>query len=208
MLHIFFSLQYLLTSSLAFLSPHCPHSLSSADKYISTRPFPVKQTYLIPEVSSWIATIDSDIANIPDNEFAPVFMGGVAVMFGGLFSAFAVGTMIEKGDLYANVIAESYGQGGENNEEFWKGISEEDRLKGMEILKELEAKKNGGEELTNIEKEAIAVLSANKDMALSVGLSPSSSQQQQKIISSDSDDVSGKNRGAHDDEIDMFSDYD
>mmetsp|Transcript_3966 Transcript_3966/g.6642 ORF Transcript_3966/g.6642 Transcript_3966/m.6642 type:complete len:180 (-) Transcript_3966:409-948(-) len=97
---------------------------------------------MLPEATNWIATIDADIANISDNEFAPVFMGGIAVMFGGLASATAVGFILEKGDLYANVVADSYIQQG-NDEEFWKGLSEDERIKGQAILKQLEAKKNG-----------------------------------------------------------------
>jgi hypothetical protein len=93
------------------------------------------------ESSNWIATIDADIANISDNEFAPIFMGGILVMLGGVFSATILGFILEKGDLYANVVADSYVQQG-NDEEFWRGLSEEDRIKGMEILKELE-EKNG-----------------------------------------------------------------
>jgi len=193
---------------MAFLSTHRPYYFSSADKCVKTPSSPLQQQYLFPEISSLIATIDSDIANIPENEFASVFAGGVLVMFGGVFSAIAVGTMVEKGNLYADVIAESYGQGGENNEEFWRGISDEDRLKGAEILKELEAKRSGGEELTKVEKEAIAVLSTNKEMVASVA-SSSSSPQQQQLVSSDSNDGSEKNqRSNNNDEIDMFSDYD
>jgi hypothetical protein len=97
---------------------------------------------MLPEASMWIATIDADIANIADNEFAPIFLGGIGVMFGGLLSASAVGFMLEKGDLYANIVADSYIQQG-NDEEFWKGLSEEERIKGQEILRQLEAKKNG-----------------------------------------------------------------
>jgi hypothetical protein len=92
------------------------------------------------ETSNLIATIDADIANISDNEFAPIFMGGILVMLGGVFSAAILGFILEKGDLYANIVADSYVQQG-NDEEFWRGLSEEDRIKGMEILKELEEKK-------------------------------------------------------------------
>lgn len=92
-----------------------------------------------PESSQWIATIDADIANIPDNEFAPIFMGGILVMFGGVLSAIILGFILEKGDLYANVVADSYMQQG-NDEEFWRGLSEEERIQGTEILRQLEAK--------------------------------------------------------------------
>lgn len=97
--------------------------------------------------TSWIATIDADIANIPDNEFAPIFLGGILVMFGGVVSATILGFILEKGDLYANVVADSYLQQG-NDEEFWKGLSEEERIQGKEILKQLEAK-NGKMDRSN-----------------------------------------------------------
>ena len=83
-----------------------------------------------------IATIDSDIANIPDNEFASVFAGGIVVMFGGLFSALFVGWIIDSRNLYANIVADSYAQGGDD-EEFWKGLSEEEKIKTREMLAKL-----------------------------------------------------------------------
>lgn len=99
----------------------------------------------LDSTSTFISTIDGDIAKISDNEFAPVFMGGIAVMFGGVLSAIVVGGILEKGDLYANVVADSYIQQEGNDEEFWKGLSEEERIKGQEILKQLQAKRNGEE---------------------------------------------------------------
>ena len=93
----------------------------------------------LPEATNWIATIDADIAKLSDNEFAPIFAGGIAVMFGGVISATILGFILEKGDLYANVVADSYMQQG-NDEEFWKGLSEEERIQGQEILRQLEAK--------------------------------------------------------------------
>ena len=68
-------------------------------------------------------------------------------MFGGVFSATILGFILEKGDLYANVVADSYLQQG-NDEEFWKGLSEEERIQGKEILKQLEAK-NGKMDLSS-----------------------------------------------------------
>lgn len=90
----------------------------------------------------WIATIDSDIANIPDNEFASVFAGGIVVMFGGLLSALAVGFILEKRNLYATVVAESYAQGGD--EDFWKSLSEEEKIKAQSILQQIKSNNEGG----------------------------------------------------------------
>ena len=50
------------------------------------------------------------------------------VMFGGVLSAVIVGFLLEKGDLYASIAAESYLQSAED-EEFWKGLSQEEQGK-------------------------------------------------------------------------------
>jgi hypothetical protein len=100
-----------------------------------------------PFASLLVATIDSDVASIPENEFAPVFLGGVAVMLGGLVSALVVGYILERRDLYATVVADSYARrGGDDDEEFWKGLSEEERKKTKELLRRLKDSKEGGGE--------------------------------------------------------------
>jgi len=115
-----------------------------------------------------IATIDSDIANIPDNEFASVFAGGIVVMFGGLFSALFVGWLVDSKNLYANIVAESYAQGA-NDEEFWKGLSEEEKIKTQELLAKLKASKDGGagqQGMESLEMLASATSSSNSDEEL------------------------------------------
>uniref|UniRef100_A0A8J9RZR4 Uncharacterized protein n=1 Tax=Phaeodactylum tricornutum TaxID=2850 RepID=A0A8J9RZR4_PHATR len=94
--------------------------------------------------SALIATIDSDIASIPVNEFAPVFAGGMAVMFGGVLSAIITGAILEKRDLYATVVAASYAQGGDGDEEFWKSLSDEEKLKAKDMVQKLKAAGNEG----------------------------------------------------------------
>jgi len=89
-----------------------------------------------------ISTIDSDIANIPDNEFATVFAGGILVMVGGLLSTIFVGLVVDKKDLYANIVADSYVQGAED-EEFWKGLSDEEKIKAEELLRKIKDSKEG-----------------------------------------------------------------
>lgn len=91
-----------------------------------------------------VATIDSDIAKMSDNEFAPVFLGGVLVMFGGLLSALFVGMVVDRKDLSAQLVADSYAQGADD-EEFWKGLSEEEKKKAQEILKRVKEAVNPGE---------------------------------------------------------------
>jgi hypothetical protein len=100
---------------------------------------------MFPDVTNSliVATIDSDIANIPTNEFAPVFAGGIVVMFGGLLSALVVGFIIDKRNLYANLVADSYAQG-EDDEEFWKGLNEEEKRKTQELLQRVRESKQGG----------------------------------------------------------------
>lgn len=96
--------------------------------------------------SMWIATIDSDIANIQLEEFRKVFAGGIAVMVGGLVSTTLLGTIIEKKDLYANLAAESYLDMADDPE-FWKqmsdGMSPEDQEKAKELMTKIKAKRAG-----------------------------------------------------------------
>lgn len=111
-----------------------------------------------------IATIDSDIANIPDNEFSSVFAGGIVVMFGGLISALFVGWILDSRNLYANVVADSYAQGADD-EEFWKGLSEEEKIKTQELLKKLKASKSGGKDKEGMEAlETLASYSSPEEL--------------------------------------------
>lgn len=90
-----------------------------------------------------LATIDGDISKMSDNEFAPVFMGGLTVMFGGLLSVLFVGFIVNSKDLSAKIVADSYAQGADD-EEFWKGLSEEERKKTQELLKRIQSNQNNG----------------------------------------------------------------
>lgn len=61
--------------------------------------------------SSFIATIDSDIASIPDDQFGKVFAGGIFIMFGSILSTIFVGFLIESGGGgYADLVAETYAE--------------------------------------------------------------------------------------------------
>ena len=137
-----------------------------------------------------VATIDADIANIPTNEFAPIFAGGIVVMFGGLFSALAVGFIIDKRDLYANIVADSYAQGADDAE-FWKGLNEEEKKKTQELLQRLKESKEGG--LT--EKSTTPVL--DSPVMTSLGSNGASA----RATSADTSNLQEKK------EIGMFSDY-
>ena len=142
-----------------------------------------------------IATIDSDIANIPDNEFALVFAGGIVVMFGGLLSALAVGWLIDSRNLYANIVAESYAQGADD-EEFWKGLSEEETIKARELLKRLKASKSGG---PKDGMEALEVLAGKADSA-------PTEKVKQTVIAQPSDSARDA-PSAEKKDAGMFSDY-
>lgn len=66
-------------------------------------------------------------------------------MLGGLLSAVFVGTIVDKKDLYATIVADSYAQSSDNDEEFWKGLSEEEKIKTQEFLSKMQSNKNNGD---------------------------------------------------------------
>ncbi|CAB9511890.1 expressed unknown protein [Seminavis robusta] len=123
--------------------------------FVSRMPTPTtrsKPLHMLPSTTEtmlshannfWVATIDADIAKISDNEFAPIFAGGILVMFGGVISALIVGAILDSTNSYAEVIADSYAQSAED-EEFWKGLSEEERKKTQELLQKIKENKEGG----------------------------------------------------------------
>lgn len=147
---------------------------------------------VVPDFASTliVATIDADIASIPTNEFAPIFAGGIAVMFGGLFSALAVGFIIDKRDLYANIVADSYAQGADDAE-FWKGLSEEEKKKTQELLQRFKESKGGGTSDTSVNTAPISlpnITNSESNGAKIVSVETTSKLQEKK-------------------EIGMFSDY-
>jgi hypothetical protein len=143
--------------------------------------------------SWWVATIDSDIAKIPENEFAPVFLGGMAVMLGGVLSAAFVGTVVDQKNLYGQLVVDSYLQD-RDDQAFWKELTEEERLKVKGLLERMaEGKEDGKQELEAMmaQKKAAAASNNNaKDATVqkSSPLSDPSSTKKQK-------------------EMEMFSDY-
>lgn len=109
----------------------------------STTTAPIVDTTNAVVNSLIIATVDGDISKMSDNEFAPVFLGGMVVMFGGLLSALFVGFIVNSKDLSAKIVADSYAQGADDKE-FWKGLSEEERKKTQDLLKRIQANQNDG----------------------------------------------------------------
>eukprot|EP00980_Cylindrotheca_fusiformis_P006312 scaffold1352_cov144-Cylindrotheca_fusiformis.AAC.18 len=149
----------LLASSHAFVSPIPVQSNQSmrpsrgSDLHLHE----VSEALATAAGNFWLATIDGDIDAIPDNEFATVFAGGIAVMIGGVFSTMIVGLILDKGDLYANLAAESYLQSSEDGE-FWKGLSDEEQKKTEEVIKKIKSAKGEG----NVEASVATVDTDNK----------------------------------------------
>mmetsp|Transcript_14303 Transcript_14303/g.41120 ORF Transcript_14303/g.41120 Transcript_14303/m.41120 type:complete len:114 (-) Transcript_14303:82-423(-) len=87
------------------------------------------------------------------------------VMIGGVLSAVIVGALLEKGDLYANLAAESYIQSADD-EEFWKSLSDEEQVKAREMLDKIKASKNGGslpqKETSSPESEPVVAAASSK----------------------------------------------
>lgn len=143
-----------------------------------------------------IATIDSDIANIPDNEFAPVFMGGMAVMGGGVLSALFVGTVIDQKNMYGQLVSGSYAQAADD-EEFWKSLGEEDRVKLRELLARLNDDPDG---------EALKELQKMRNQAMPNDDSTTTGTATTASLSADNNKTKEK-QPAQQKEIGMFSDY-
>ena len=112
-------------------------------------------------------------------------------MFGGLVSVLIVGAMLEGGDLYAGLVADSYAQGAED-EEFWKNLSEEEKIKAQEALAML--RKAKGIELDN-ESPSPVVQAIREDTAEAVAAPAQAPSLDDKKEASSSKSV------------DMFSDY-
>jgi len=99
--------------------------------------------------STVIATIDSDIAKISNEDFGLVFAGGILVMVGGVLSALIVGFILEKSNSYAQIVADSYAEGGDDA--FLNSLSPDDRDKAKDMLEKLRQSKERG---TSVSGEA------------------------------------------------------
>ena len=109
-------------------------------------------------------------------------------MLGGVLAALMVGFILERGDLYANVVADSYAQGAED-EEFWKGLSEEEKKKTQEILQKIKDSKQGGSKQSEapLVQPVQDVATSTDEPSPKAADTPTSNQSKQ---------------------VDMFSDYD
>jgi hypothetical protein len=129
-------------------------------------------------------------------------------MFGGVLSALMVGFILERGDLYANVVADSYAQGAQD-EEFWKGLSEEEKKKAEEMLQRIRDSKaagaaGGGAGAENAKNVTPTMVAPKSEPASSSAPLPMSkvlvTESSTKLSSSSSSSPPPK-------EVDMFSDY-
>ena len=159
-------------------------------------------TSIFQSTSTFLSTISADIDNIPQDEFGKVFAGGIVVMIGGVFSALMVGFLLESGNSYASVVADSYAQGGD--EEFWDSLSPEDQVKARELIAKLKASK--GESVEDINIGAAAVTGSG--VIVEDGNGNSSSD----VTGKKSSEVdAGKQKQSEkkaDAAVSMFSDYD
>jgi hypothetical protein len=163
----------------------------------------VSESFISTSQSLLLSTIDADIAQLSDNEFAPIFAGGILVMFGGLLSALVVGTIVDQKNLYATIVAESYAQGSDDPE-FWKGLSEEEKKKTQELLRKIKENDNreSGETVSattaaptpaaTLSSTATTVSRETRQPTATVAASPSSST---------------ADKAEKSPELDLFSDY-
>jgi len=104
------------------------------------------------------------------------------VMFGGVLSTVIVGFLLESGNSYASVVADSYAQGGD--EAFWESLSPEDQVKGKQMLEKLRKSKEGKGKGGDVD---VPVVSA---------------------ITSDPTSTASPDKGEKKEAVSMFSDYD
>merc|ERR1719223_926563 len=129
----------------AFVSSRRHQRFTGTTELDAMVPFQETQEQVFSSLSSastYISTVSADIDSISDDSFGLVFAGGMAVMFGGVLSTLIVGFLLESGNSYASVVADSYAQGGD--EAFWESLSPEDQEKTKELMAKLKKSKEGG----------------------------------------------------------------
>lgn len=104
-------------------------------------------------------------------------------MIGGVLSTVIVGFLLESGNSYASVVADSYAQGGD--EEFWESLSPEDQVKTRELMEKLRQSKEGNKGNANKDEITGATTTAPKPAA----------------------DSAPETTGEKKEEVSMFSDY-
>lgn len=122
---------------------------TSLSSWLANDPTP-GLSHALTHASTYLATIDSDIANIPDDEFGKVFAGGGAIIFGSILSTIFVGFMVEKGGGYADLVAETYADQdfGDDGESFLDSLKlspdqKEETKEMVQAFREKKMKKAG-----------------------------------------------------------------
>jgi len=208
LLSCFFLLSFLFLSVAGFgvgqpLQQHHSRGSTALTTRLHILPIDTQTPVVISDAahSMWIATIDSDIANIQLEEFRKVFAGGIAVMVGGLISTTLLGTIIEKKDLYANLAAESYIDMADDPN-FWKqmteGMSPEEQEKAKELMLKIKAQRAGeaGEQALTMSSERAGTEGAG-----------TSSSAETEATSSSSDPFETTKEETAKASNDIFSDY-
>lgn len=157
---------------------------------------------MLPDMANnlLLATIDADIANIPNNEFQTVFVGGLGVMAGGLLSAVAVGAILEASDGYAAVVAESYDL--EADEQFWKGLNDEEAKKAREMIAKVKAQRGDNEQA---ELSVVESLAQTDPVSTASDEKVASSPVATPVATTTTTTTTASAEPAK--EVDMFSDY-
>lgn len=122
-----------------------------------------------------LSTIDSDIANVPVNEFAPIFRGGIMIMCSGVFGAIVVSFIVKNAGSAATLLAEAYVKDLEDkdlmeenlspewtalldgNEEMWKELDEayeKGEIDDSQLLQRVEERRNAIIEEFRAKREA------------------------------------------------------
>jgi len=157
-----------------------PGSSSSTALNLSVDPTQLPEA--LSGASLHLATVSADIDSIPTDEFGLVFAGGIAVMLGGVVSALVVGLLLDSGDSYSSVIAESYeGRVTKEeimaDEEFWSKLTPEQQEEAKKLLgKVKESKERGGTGLPLVGEREEA-LAADADDAAATSTSAETEQE-------------------------------
>lgn len=172
-------------------------TLPTTSSSLNIVPIDEAQISAINSASNFLSTISADIDNISNDDFATVFAGGIAVMIGGVFSTVMVGFMLEQGNSYSSVVADSYAQRGDD--EFWDNLSPEEAEKTKELLAKIraskEAKERGGQDASAEAEAEKAISTAFKNSSLGKEADTKTTPVVEKVESKKK-------------EVSMFDDYD
>lgn len=116
-------------------------------------------------------------------------------MVGGLLAVIIVGALVEKGDLYANLAAESYIQSADDKE-FWKSLSEDEKKKAEIMLSKVkEGKEKGIVDEKELQESVLAAIEGETQTTTTDSPAPA---ERKPVKTTEAAKASS----------DMFSDYD